>query len=81
VIGRDRNDCTHGRRSGRVRPDDSRNFPHREYAGIVEELQPLCFVMENVPALLPWGPVHQTARDVGLRVRPSGWMVKLRRCS
>ena len=43
---------THGRRNGWVRPDDSRNFLYREYARIVEELQPLYFVMENVPGLL-----------------------------
>ena len=42
---------THGRRNGWVRPDDSRNFLYGEYARIIEELRPLCFVMENVPGL------------------------------
>lgn len=66
---------THGRRSGWVRPDDSRNFLYREYARIVEELQPLCFVMENVPGLLYyddgrfWERIRRRFVRAGYRVR------------
>ena len=66
---------THGRRNGWVRPDDSRNFLYREYARIVEELQPLCFVMENVPGLLYydngrfWERIRRRFARAGYRVR------------
>jgi hypothetical protein len=50
---------THGRRNGWVRPDDSRNFLYREYARVIDELQPHCFVMENVP-----GPALLRQRQV-----------------
>lgn len=66
---------THGRRNGWVRPDDSRNFLYREYARIVEELQPLCFVMENVPGLLYydsgrfWEKIKRRFARAGFRVR------------
>jgi DNA (cytosine-5)-methyltransferase 1 len=66
---------THGRRSGWVRPDDSRNFLYREYARIVEGLQPLCFVMENVPGLLYyddgrfWERIRRRFVRAGYRVR------------
>jgi DNA (cytosine-5)-methyltransferase 1 len=65
---------THGRRNGWVRPDDSRNFLYREYARIVEELQPLCFVMENVPGLLYydngrfWERIRRRFARAGYRV-------------
>lgn len=66
---------THGRRSGWVRPDDSRNLLYREYARIVEELQPLCFVMENVPGLLYydngrfWERIRRRLVRAGYRIR------------
>jgi DNA (cytosine-5)-methyltransferase 1 len=66
---------THGRRNGWVRPDDSRNFLYREYARIVEQLQPLCFVMENVPGLLYydngrfWEKIKRRFVRAGYRVR------------
>src|SRR5581483_11805314 len=66
---------THGRRNGWVRPDDRRNFLYREYARIVEGLQPLCFVMENVPGLLYydngrfWERIRRRFVRSGYRVR------------
>jgi len=65
---------THGRRNGWVRPDDSRNFLYREYARVVEELQPICFVMENVPGLLYydngrfWERIRRRFARAGYRV-------------
>lgn len=65
---------THGRRNGWVRPDDSRNFLYREYARVVDELQPYCFVMENVPGLLYydngrfWERIRHRLTRAGYRV-------------
>jgi DNA (cytosine-5)-methyltransferase 1 len=65
---------THGRRNGWVRPGDSRNFLYRDYARIIEELRPYCFVMENVPGLLYydsgrfWKQIHRRFVHAGYRI-------------
>lgn len=66
---------THGRRNGWVRPDDSRNFLYLEYARLVDALQPMCFVMENVPGLLYydngrfWERIRRRFLRAGYRTR------------
>ena len=43
---------THGRRTRWASEDDPRNLLYREFARLLDELQPEWFVMENVPGLL-----------------------------
>lgn len=47
--------------------DDSRNSLYREFVGIVAKLEPMAFVMENVPGLEQMGVKEQILEDLYLR--------------
>ncbi len=49
--------------------DDSRNSLYREFVKAVEELNPLGFVMENVPGMAQMGVLQQVKEDLGLNGR------------
>ena len=47
--------------------DDPRNSLYREFVRIVSKLQPLAFVVENVPGLEQMGVREQVLEDLSLR--------------